>query len=443
MTVAIELSPQRRAELLDALRRGTVPSSNLDALAVGLEAFEPAIREDLSAVRGDRGLFKAVRGEYGCGKTFFARWLEEAARRDGFAASEVQISEGETPLHRLETVYRRLMEHLSTADCRQGALRTVLDGWFFTLEEAVIASGKARPDDERGLLDATAALMQSRLATLSQRAPAFAACLRGYREALAAGSEEVAEGLVAWLSGQPNVSQAVKRHAGIKGDIDHFGALSFLQGLLVVLQDSGFGGLVLVLDEVETLQRVRSDVRDKGLNALRQFMDEIDAGRFAGLYLVMTGTPAFFDGPQGIQRLPPLAQRLHTEFMPNPRHDNPRAVQIRLPAFDRPRLQLIGRKVRDLFAAQCVRPERIRSVVDDAYLDAFADAITGKLGGKVGVAPRVYLKKLVGEILDRVDQFEDFDPRHDYSLKVSDAELTAAERHARDGVSVDEIDLDL
>ena len=59
------------------------------------------------------------------------------------------------------------------------------------------------------------------------------------------------------------------------------------------MRDSGFSGLVLVLDEVETLQRVRGDVREKSLNALRQFMDEIDAGRFPGLYLMITGTPAY------------------------------------------------------------------------------------------------------------------------------------------------------
>src|SRR3712207_6907032 len=49
----------------------------------------------------------------------------------------------------------------------------------------------------------------------------------------------------------------VKRFARLKGDIDHMGALSFLQGLLVILRDSGYAGLLLVLDEVETLQRVR------------------------------------------------------------------------------------------------------------------------------------------------------------------------------------------
>ena len=72
--------------------------------------------------RGAGGLPRAARrrsrrsaGEYGSGKTFFARWLAERAKARGFAIAEVQISETETPLHRLETVYRRLCERLSTA----------------------------------------------------------------------------------------------------------------------------------------------------------------------------------------------------------------------------------------------------------------------------------------------------------------------------------------
>ena len=40
------------------------------------------------------------------------------------------------------------------------------------------------------------------------------------------------------------------------------------------------------------------------------------------------------DLTQGVQRLPPLAQRLHVEFATDARFDNPRAVQIRLPGFD-------------------------------------------------------------------------------------------------------------
>jgi len=106
------ISPQRRQEIIDALRRGTVPRSSLDAFAVGMDRFETPLEEELQKVSAGSSIFKAVRGEYGCGKTFFARWLGDRARKMGFATSEVQISETETPLHRLEPVYRRLTERL-------------------------------------------------------------------------------------------------------------------------------------------------------------------------------------------------------------------------------------------------------------------------------------------------------------------------------------------
>jgi hypothetical protein len=157
----------------------------------------------------------------------------------------------------------------------------------------------------------------------------------------------------------------------------------------------------------------------------------------------MTGTPAFFDGPQGVQRLQPLAQRLHVEFTPDARFDNPRAVQIRLGAFDLTRLGDVGRRVRDLYAAGATAPERVRELVDDAYIATLAEAVTGGLGGKVGVAPRIFLKKLVGEVLDRVDQFPEFHPRRDYALTISDTELTSAERDARPASDVDDIELSL
>jgi hypothetical protein len=321
-------------------------------------------------------------------------------------------------------------------------LRSIVDAWFFALEQDILAEGTTDERHVDRLVERTSALMDQRLAEITKRAPAFAATMRAYRVAVAAGDGPLADGLLSWLSGQPNVAGSVKRAAAVKGDIDHFGALSFLQGLLVVLRDSGQAGLVLVLDEVETLQRVRGDVREKGLNALRQLIDEVDSGRFPGLYLVITGTPAFFDGPQGVQRLAPLAQRLQVDFSTDARFDNPRAVQIRLAGFTHERLVEVGRKIRDLYAGHAAAPERIHARVDDSYVADLATAVAGRFGGKVGIAPRVFLKKLVVDVLDRVDQFADFDPRQHYALTVSDTELTTVERNAT-GANVDSISLDL
>jgi hypothetical protein len=405
-----------------------------------MDRFEAAIDGELEAARAGSGVLKAVRGEYGSGKTFFARWLQERAKRTGFAVTEVQISETETPLHRLETVYRRLMERLSTANQEQGAFRSIVDTWFFALEEDVLAEAGDSVPDQAELLERTSELMEKRLASITQIAPAFSASLRGYRSAMAAGDNASAEALLAWLSGQPNVGAAAKRFAGIKGEVDHFGALCFLQGLLVMLRDSGFSGLVVVLDEVETLQRVRGDVREKALNALRQLIDEVHSGRFPGLYLLITGTPAFFDGPQGIQKLPPLAQRLHVDFGSEPRFDNPRAVQVRFRNFDLPALIEVGCRVRDLFADGSDCGDRIRNLADDPYVMDLARALTGRLGGKVGIAPRLFLKKLVGDVLDRIDIFSDFDPRQNYKLTLSGTEMSLDEREA---ATVDDIELSL
>src|SRR5215468_9417094 len=157
------VSPQRRREIIDALRRGTVPHSSLDAFAVGLEQFEPALEQELLAVKGGGAVFKAIQGNYGCGKTFFARWLADRARKLGFATSEVQVSETETPLHRLETVYRRLCERLATADAARGALRNLIDGWFYTLEQDALAEGTTGAGSERQLLERTTQLLEQRL----------------------------------------------------------------------------------------------------------------------------------------------------------------------------------------------------------------------------------------------------------------------------------------
>lgn len=436
-----EISIVRRREIVNALRNGSVPRHGLGHLAVGLARFEDAIDEEITHAALGNGVFKAVRGEYGSGKTFFSRWIQHRAQGRGFATSEVQISETETPLHRMETIYRRAIENLQTREWETGAFRALIDRWFFALEEEVLSRGGVSAEDGAAVSRAVGELLERRLAQVSATQPQFAACLRGAHAARVAGNTVAEEGLLAWLMGQPNVAAEVKRKAGIKGEIDHFGAAGFLRGLLEVLRQTGRQGLLLVLDEVETLQRVRGDVREKGLNALRQFIDDIYGGRYPGLYLVITGTPAFFEGPQGVKRLPPLAQRLHVDFGETDEFDSSKAVQIRLRAFNEERLLEVGQRVRGLYPTK--HPDRIAEKCSDAVIDALARGVAGRLGGKVGIAPRLFLKKLVG-MLDQIEEYPTFDPATRYQLQLAPTDMTADERDAA-GIerSVDDIALDL
>jgi len=49
--------------------------------------------------------------------------------------------------------------------------------------------------------------------------------------------------------------------------------------------------------------------------------------------------------------------------------------------------------------------------------------------GQVGIVPRLYLRKLIAEVLDLVELYPDFRPR-EHAVSVRVEEMTDAERHA-------------
>ncbi len=417
----------RRRQLVDALRVGAVPRRGLEHIATGLSRFERAIGDELDMVAASEGRFKAVRGEYGTGKTFFARWLEHTAQERGFATTLVQISESEAPLHRFEMIYRALVSSLATKEFQDGAFRALLEKWVFALETEASESGLCDPADPIALSRAVGVLLDQRLEAVSAVQPLFASTLRAWNAARTAGDHSEAELLLAWVMGQPNVGASAKKAAGVQGEMDGTVAMGFLRGLLELLRKTGRPGLVLILDEVETIQRIRMDHRDRALGELRKLIDDLIAGRYPGLYVVLTGTPLFFDGPSGLRRLPPLAQRLEVPFSANPEHDSSRAPQIRLLPFDYDRLLEVGRKVRTLYPAS--GPTSMETRCPDKVLVALAQAVSGALGGKLGVAPRIYLRRLV-QLLDQIDEHPTFDPLRDANLTITDAELSLEERAA-------------
>ena len=295
--------------IIAALRGGLVPSRGLEHFATGLSALQGAVNQELDFVASGQGLSKWLRGEYGAGKTFAARYLCARARARGFATAEVQISINDTPLHHLETVYRRLIEHVETAADGPNAFQAIVDGWLYKIGDEVMRL-RGITEEDPGFADATEQRLEDKLAEMSRRNPAFAQVLRAYHRATHEGDFATAQGLLAWLAGQPHTDRSVLRTAGTRGKVDGQASLTFLAGLLQLLRQSGYGGLVVVLDEVETIQRMNSQTREKSLNALRQLMDMLAREELPGLYLVITGTRDFFEGYKGVKSLPPLYQRV-------------------------------------------------------------------------------------------------------------------------------------
>lgn len=411
------------ASIISALRGGVVPSCGLEHFATGLDALVAAVGDELDLVGQGKGVSKWIRGEYGSGKTFAARYLCARARQRGFATSEVQISINDTPLHHLETVYRRLIERLETAADGPNAFQAVVDGWLYRVGDEVTRL-RGISEDDPSFADATEQRLEDKLAEISRRNPAFAQVLRAYHRSAHEGDFATAQGLLAWLAGQPHTDRSVLSKAGTRGQVDGQASLAFLRGLLLLLRQSGYPGLVVVLDEVETIQRMNAQTREKSLNALRQLMDLLGQDELPGLYLMVTGTRDFFEGYKGLKGLAPLQQRVQVAFGDDPRFDNLRAPQVRLMPFTPDRLMTVGRRIRELYPAK--ERARVERLVDDRFIEALVAQVTAGFGGEVALAPRLFLRELI-DVLDRVDQHEAYAPADHYQLQMTESRLTDEE----------------
>ena len=406
------LDSDLRWTLLNALRNGTVPDQGTDEIAVGLDDHLRAIEEGLDHVARGRSGYKFLRGEYGAGKTFLSSLVTSRAAERGFLFSKVVVSAADTPLYRLVSIYRRVCEGLSRTTRKPGGqFRSVLDKWLCSLEEKVMEVQGLDEDDEE-FAPAVSRQVDRDLLELGDTAGRLAAGIKGYHQAQLAGDYTQASALLDWMSGEEKVAASMKKLAGVTGKLGNQDVFAFLQGLLQIIRADGKqNGLVLVIDEVETVLRLRSPERSKSLEVLRQLIDACDRHEFPGLYLLFTGTPDFFDSPKGVPSMPPLHDRIKVEF-DDSLPDNLRQPQIRLKAFDRSRLEAVARKVRQVYPSS--RP--LRQVVDDTVIETLCDAMTSGFGGRIEVIPRLFLRAWV-DLLDRADQHADFDPADFLSKK--------------------------
>jgi hypothetical protein len=378
--------------IFKSLRDGTVPARGLEAFAVGIERQQKELLRKLDEVVGGEGSVKFLRGGYGCGKTFTARLLVADALSRRFATSFVVVSDSDFHLHKFDDLYRKVVAGLSTPACPEGgALGDILDRWIGSVEETLVEMGTR--DDDPSFDAKVLAKLDERLVAIPGIPPDMSRVVRRIFELKQASQLHDANALVSWLSGSKNVAAKVKALAGIKGEVESGDAMAYLRGVLEIIKSAGYAGLVIVVDEAETMLRMRGDVRGKSLNAMRQIVDA--AQDLAGLLWVFTGTPTFFDDRQGVKGVDALYARIkYEEFNGVPSLRQP---QLALKPFDRDRLVKVALKLRSLHPD--LAPEIAERRLPRELVEQLVDRVTAGFRGDVGVVPRQFLRTLVN-VLD-------------------------------------------
>ena len=394
--------------IINALRRGTVPASGLEKIAVGLDVEEEVIAKQLEYVAQGGGDLKFIRGDYGSGKTFLVARALEIARTRGFVTSHVIISSS-TPLYKMKQIYQQICANLRTRE-EEHAAKAIIDSWLFGIEERILRVHEGSVNDE-ALEIATIREIEMALAGISEMNTSLAAALRTYYKANNAGEFPLAQSAIGWITAEPNIGREFKYKAGIRGDIDETVATIFLKGLIKVITSAGYSGLAIAIDELETTQYLARAQREKGYMTLHQIIDSVDRGDLAHCYLLFTGTPSFFEGSKGIRSLPALFDRIGVS--PQESFRNPRQPQIILNKFDVHKLEQVALKVCTIYSQAYREVDRDR--VSHRFIRAMIHRVTEKFGGRVDVIPRVFLKEFV-DLLDKCELYEEYNPWDAYEF---------------------------
>lgn len=418
------LTPRDVEHIFESLRKGLVPERGIDAFAVGIEKQRGEIHRQLELAQNGEGTVKFLRGGYGCGKTFMARLAILEAQAKNFATSFVVVSDNDLRFHRFDDVYRKVVTELGTSSCPRGALGDILDRWIGKVEDRLIDGGEDENADDFD--DKVGRRLNEDLHSMTDgSAPQdFIRVVQTIFELKQRGKLGEAGALISWLSGSGNVAAAAKKAAGIKGDISSRDALDYLRGIVEIVKASGYAGLTIVIDEAETILRMRKDSRHKSLNGIRQIADA--AGSYPGLLWIFTGTPEFFDSRHGVAGLAPLHDRIH--FLKQGKFASLRQAQLELTPFDAERLRDVAARLRELFP--CPDRTLIDSKITRQFINLLVDKVTEGFKGDVGVVPRQFLREFVTR-MDLVVENEAYSPMKEEGF--TPQELRPEEEHVLTG----------
>jgi hypothetical protein len=270
------LKPVEARSIIESLRRGSVPVEHVPYFTVGRDRWLRIIEDDLAnyiAAGGAKVRF--LSGDYGDGKTHFLSVIQHLAQRQGFAVAFVVLTR-EIPMHKFELVYQEIVSRLSTAPGQIG-LRSLLAQWLETLQPQL---GEADVETCTANVQAMGELLK-RLEGMDVN---FAQGLIGLMQRryfpLAEGEtsearEQAQELLYQWFEGA-RLSKRDLRPLQIFESLNKNNSKRLLLSLIAFLRHLNYQGLILLLDELETVMAQSASVRNAAYENVRLLIDNAE-----------------------------------------------------------------------------------------------------------------------------------------------------------------------
>jgi hypothetical protein len=223
--------------MVEAFRLGIVPSVDVKRFTFGREGVINEIREKLSVLEKGEGSAILIEGEYGAGKTHMIEYIKRMALEMDIGVASCSLDPEEVPPHRPKRVYRELINNLVYLE--DGIEKGFRDLMFSAIEKKLLGDHvffgpflrklKRTPEEGRNILWQWAEGESTKEYVLDSR----------YFHKIRGGQD---------IPALYDSSTAVDFYCNL------------ICGISCALRGIGKKGLLLLLDEAETISRVEQRV---------------------------------------------------------------------------------------------------------------------------------------------------------------------------------------
>ena len=267
------LKPFQARAIIEALRKGIVPVEYVSFFTVGRQNWLKFVEEDLDYfIANGGGKVRFINGDYGDGKTHFMSVIQQLALQKHFASSFVILTR-EVPIHKFEVVYQEIVAQLR-GNFQGIGIRSSIKHWINEqkIKESEIDLGalstslREIPGLSLDFANALIGLLNIHFSTSSPEEHH--------------DSEEM---LFQWFEGKKVPKKDLKKFHVFEL-LNKTNCKQFLQSLVIFLKMTGHKGLILFLDELETVLAQGASIRNAAYENVRLLMDNTEHAQYLQLF---------------------------------------------------------------------------------------------------------------------------------------------------------------
>lgn len=262
-----QLKPFQARAIIEGLRKGIVPTEYVSFFTVGRQNWLKFVEEDLDCfIASGGGKVRFINGDYGDGKTHFMSVIQQLSLQKNFASSFVILTR-DIPIHKFEVVYQEIVSQLR-GNFEGVGIRAAIKHWI-----------KEQKIDEQDLGELSSSLREIPGLGLD-----FANALIGLLQPHSSDeTEDPEEVLYQWFEGKKVSKKNLKRFHVFEL-LNKTNSKQFLQSLIIFLRMAGHKGLILFLDELETVLAQGASIRNAAYENVRLLMDNTEHAQYLELF---------------------------------------------------------------------------------------------------------------------------------------------------------------